>query len=56
MDNSTGITIPVYVAIESMEDGLIWIKNMVYNILSTMIYLFMNTLKSFNIEDIEILV
>ncbi|KAK8836155.1 hypothetical protein M9Y10_039968 [Tritrichomonas musculus] len=57
VDNSTGITIPVYAAIESMEDGINWIKNIVYNIISTMYYLINNPLKSLSkVENIEVLV
>ncbi|KAK8886004.1 hypothetical protein M9Y10_041463 [Tritrichomonas musculus] len=57
VDNSTGITIPVYVAIESIEEGLIWIKNMVYNILSTFVGFVMQPISILNnIEDIEVLV
>ncbi|KAK8858374.1 hypothetical protein M9Y10_013476, partial [Tritrichomonas musculus] len=57
VDNSTGITIPVYAAIESMEDGINWIKNIVYNIISTMYYLINNPLKNLSkVENIEVLV
>ncbi|KAK8839984.1 hypothetical protein M9Y10_031269 [Tritrichomonas musculus] len=57
VDNSTGITILVYVAIESIEEGLIWIKNMVYNILSTFVGFVMQPISILNkIEDIEVLV
>ncbi|KAK8895946.1 hypothetical protein M9Y10_013832 [Tritrichomonas musculus] len=57
VDNSTGIVIPVYVAIESIEEGLIWIKNMVYNILSTFVGFVMQPISILNnIEDIEVLV
>ena len=56
-DNSIETTINVYEKWYDLTDGINWIKNIIYNALSTMYYLIMNQLKSFsNIEDIEVLV
>ena len=57
VDNSIATTINVYEKLYDLTDGINWIKNIVYNIISTMYYLITNPLKSLSkIEEIEVLV